>query len=388
MTNLTVALTASVYTPERMNALVISDVHLGRPNMDNRRLIDQVVAVFERSDEMHQVNAAFIAGDWWDQLLTLNSPHVHDFVLGMTRILRACKERGVTLYVLRGTRSHDWDQNQWWVTINKSSGIEAELVYVDTLSVVHAERFGLNLLFVPDDLHYDHDVIYQQTLAVLKEAGLTHVDLAIMHGMFEHQVPAGLSLPCHNRERYEALVKHAIYVGHVHTHTELGRTYAQGSFSRTSQGEEEPKGYFHFWIDEQGRHQNVFIENREAELFITVDCMGLDAQGSIDRVRQVVQTHGTDLTLRIQSESTNPLFQSLNELYSQFPGVRFSEPKRVKPAELDKKKELAGRISERIAPPVINRENIGKLIAERIERRGGLDADIAIKLQACVEQIR
>jgi len=374
---------------DRMNAIVVSDVHLGNTRIDDTKMIKALCDLFrpQRSYKaiIEEVNTFIIAGDLWDRLLNLNHPNLSAIIQGLVFILRECKRRQIRIYVLEGTKSHEWAQSELLVTLNRAASIEADLHYIKDLSIRHDERFDLNLLFVPDDLHHDHSIIYSQVQEKFREKALDQVDLAIMHGMFKHQVPAGLNLPCHDNSLYEALVKYAIFIGHVHIHTELGKIFAQGSFGRISHNEEEPKGYFHFWFDQDYVFHTEFIENTQAELFITVDCEGLDTSQTISKIAETVKQYGEDLTLRIKSEASNPIFANLNELYTAFPLVRFSEPKKIVEKKKTKQVELKGLS---YTPIVINKDNIGKLIEERLTRKALDDPKLLKVIADAVEELR
>jgi len=373
----------------KMNAIVISDVHIGNNRIDDNKMLKALRDVFcsqtSQNALIDSINTFFIAGDLWDRLLSLNHPNLDNIINSLTFILRECKRRMIRIYVLEGTKSHEWAQSELLVSLNRASGIEADLYYIKELSIWHDDRFNMDLLFVPDDLHHDHSIIYSQVDSKLKEKQLEQVDLAIMHGMFKHQVPANLNLPCHDNTLYENIVRYGIFIGHVHLRSELGKIYAQGSFGRISHNEEDPKGYYHFWFDEQHVFHTEFIENTQAELFITVDCSGLDTSQTLAKVQEVVRTVGEDVTLRIKSEASNPIFSNLSELYNAFPMVRFSEPKKIVEKKKVKKVELKHAA---FIPTVINKDNIGSLIHERLKRKDFTDPKLLTIITKAVEELR
>ncbi|MCK9529114.1 MAG: hypothetical protein M0R77_00905 [Gammaproteobacteria bacterium] len=371
---------------EKLNAFVISDIHFGNTRIDNQRMAKALRDVLsDKNPKFQYINAIFFAGDIWDKLLSLNNPDLPEIFNKFLAIFRDCKKKNISVFILEGTKSHEWAQSNVLDSLNTSSGICAQIKYIKELIVWYEERFQKNFLFIPDDLHHDHSIVLAQALEALKEKGLDCVDLAITHGMFKHHVPAGLSIPHHDNSSYEVIVKDGIFNGHVHTHSEVGKVYTQGSFGRISHNEEEAKGYYHFWYDENDVFHKTFIENTLAELFITVDCTGLNAEDSFKKVKALIAEKGEDMTIRIMSEGTNPIFSNMSELIKSFPFTRFSEPKKVK-EEVDKETKAVD--IKNFTPIVINRENIGQLVLERADKKEDLAQDVRAALIDAIEALR
>ena len=83
-------------------------------------------------------------------------------------------------------------------------------------------------------------------------SGLTKVDYAVMHGQFDYQLPKHITgMPRHDSQKYLDIVKHYIFIGHIHTHSVYDRIIAQGSFDRLTHGQEEPKGYVVSIVDDE-----------------------------------------------------------------------------------------------------------------------------------------
>lgn len=372
---------------ETFNSLTISDIHLYNPRISNQKMIDALDDVLKQPC-FKVANTIIFAGDYTDRRVTLDHPDNGTIIRGFARWCFACEEQDKEIWILEGTRSHDWGQMRTFFEMARIFTPNLKIRYFDKITVFKDERFDLDFLFVPDDIHHDHDVIFSMVEEQMQKANVQMVDFAIMHGMFESQVPEGLNLPCHKYENFDRIVRHAILIGHVHINSENGKMLAQGSFGRISHGEEQPKGYYHTWLDKEGVFHKQFIENKLAELFITVDCLGLTADQTFESVNTAILEYGSDVNIRIMSEAENPVFQNMDEMIRAFPMARFSTPKKIKPKESKPKIKLGDKLDKIFNVPLINRDNIGKLVLDRSERRGVSTPELLSAMTKVIETIR
>ena len=117
------------------------------------------------------------------------------------------------------------------------------------------------------------------------ENQLENVDLAVMHGMFEHQCPPGIKLPTHTASRYEAIVNRKVLIGHIHQASARGKIMAPGSFDRLCHGDEGKKGHWRMTLNPNPSQDTItFVENKMAMTYLTVDCRGLSFDVAVEKL--------------------------------------------------------------------------------------------------------
>lgn len=344
-----------------------SDIHLLHRKNHTADIITNLNREF--SDEiLSSLDILILAGDVFDDLATANSPDMIDVDFWIVRLLRKCKQYNIVLFVLEGTPGHDREQSLRFVTLNKLTEIDAELRYIDDLTIRYEERFDMNFLFVPDEWG-DKDP--NNTLAavkdLLKAKGLDKVDFAIMHGQFDYQMPAHFKIPCHDSSEYLKIVKHLIFIGHVHTFSQHERIIAHGSFDRLAHGEESPKGWVTVDVTLATNEYDIkFRENKLAKTFTTLNCIGYAPEDIIARVDKEVIGLREDSHLRIEAESTNPLYEHWTALKIRHPLIHFEKLPREQKEE--KTSEVVNPEDEVYVPVIISSDNVKGLLMDRISR--------------------
>ncbi|UKZ10917.1 hypothetical protein CZP2022_194 [Vibrio phage C-ZP2022] len=265
----------------------ISDVHLCHPRVPISRLLATINRFFPDNDLTGELDYILVAGDLFDRLRTLADNEVYAVMDFMMYWLSMLKERGVRLRVLEGTPSHDRNQSQLIVTINNALGEKGcDLRYIDVLKIDHEEEFGINILYVPDEWRGETDQTWQEVRELMRQQRLDSVDIAIMHGMFGHQLPNGIMRDHHKASNYESIVNWFITVGHIHSSSNYGKIFAQGSPDRLSHNEEEAKGIFKMIVTpEKNAVASKFIVNDDATPFVTLDLVGLDMDPAIQVIK-------------------------------------------------------------------------------------------------------
>jgi predicted MPP superfamily phosphohydrolase len=256
----------------QLNIATVSDVHLGHSRVPATHILSRLRKAFPFSETTAKLDLLIIAGDLFDRMLNLPDDDVIQIQTWMAELLSLCKKYDIVLRILEGTPSHDRKQSKQFEVINTVSGIHADCRYVDTLSIEENEKLGISILYIPDEWRHDPEDTWADVLSVLRKHNLKQVDYAVMHGVFEFQLPPHVPIPCHDSERYLKLVRKYITIGHHHVMRTKDRILAQGSFDRIAHGEEHPKGYF--WIEVNDpvsceRDRITFKENKEATRFVT-----------------------------------------------------------------------------------------------------------------------
>lgn len=307
----------------RFRIASVGDIHLGHPRTETVDILHRLTKAFPDTSETGDLDLIVLEGDVFDRQLAASDANWREVVIWVDWFLRMCARRNIIVRVLEGTRSHDWGQSSIFETVQSICNIELDLRYVDTVSVEH-HALGFSVLYVPDDWKPDNNDTYMEVMQLFKEEGIEQVDFAVMHGTFEHQLPPNVDAPIHVAERYLALVRHYIFVGHIHYSSVFKRILAAGSFDRLGHNEEGPKGHFRLTVDPKHGDEIVFVENTEAQTYLTLDCTGYTLEQALDRLHTLAPTLREGSYLRIAAHRDSPLLVNMEQLRRQYPHVSWS----------------------------------------------------------------
>lgn len=340
----------------------ISDIHLGHKRNRVGAMVDALKKAFPDNAETADLDVIFLAGDVFDRLLDLPNDCVTEIDLWIAHLIKVCSKHDIALRILEGTPSHDWKQSVRFEIVQELLGCPIDMQYVRTLHVEYMDKLGIHVLYVPDEWDTSTDKTLHQVKELIKAKGIDKVDYAIMHGNFTYQLPAAAkSAPRHDERSYLNLVRHLIFIGHVHVYSNFERIYAQGSFDRLSHGEEGPKGHLRADVEKDGTYRVTFIENKAARKYITLKCADLSLEDFLEVVKKAVSKLPEDSCVRIEGESTHPIMSDMNSLVRMYPLIVWS--KLVK----DKEEEALEIISEEqdYVPITIDRDNVMSLLFSR-----------------------
>jgi hypothetical protein len=290
---------------------VASDLHLGHHKHNKEEMVVRLKNAFPRNAETAKLDVIALAGDIYDRLLSLpheSVPIIDDWIIYM---LRLCKALDIQLWVLRGTPSHDRDQGKRFEILNETLKIGCDLLYVDELKIIYIPKFGINVLFVPDEWTDSADKTLEEVHQLMRIAGISKVDYAIMHGQFEHQLPPVVKAQKHSAEAYLKIVDKLIWIGHVHLFSKFDRIIAQGSFDRICHGEEGPKGHVRAIVRASDDYELQFVETVDAKIFKSIQCRGLTFEQSHEKIVNETQDLPEGSHVRIVADIGNPVLFSV-----------------------------------------------------------------------------
>lgn len=345
----------------------LSDVHLGHHNTPTSHILRNLRREFPDTEETGKLDTIYIVGDLFDRLLTAPDPDVGAIKLWLFSFLTMCARRDIQVRVLEGTKSHDWGQNKLVEQVKELANIQVDLKYIDTLSIEYNERYGIHVLYVPDDWRPDTDTTWMEVLQLLQAHGLEKVDYAFVHGSFDHQLPPLVKSPKHLGDRYLSITKHYICVGHVHIHSVYGmRLLANGSFDRISHGEEEAKGHWRVAVGGEDGDEIVFVENKGAQLYKTIDCTGLTVEEALKKL-EVVKDFPEGSFVRVAAASGDPIMSSLDVLRKTYAHIKSWGSKETK--EKDVQSKLLTDMRSEFTELHITEKNILDLLMARISAK-------------------
>lgn len=308
----------------KFSYFVISDIHFGSNKNKTINIVSNLMLFFkEYHNILKTTNVIFIPGDIYDKLLTVPS---NDNIVSMEWLLnlaRYCSKNGIKLRIMEGTPSHDNRQGVLLYTALKEKEINVDYKYIDTIEIEYMDEYNKNILYIPDEMHHHADDTLNEVKSLMESKNLHQVDIAMMHGAFNYQIPV-IELPSmHNAQEYLSLVKYYISIGHVHNHSVYKRILAQGSFDRLSHGEEEAKGGIYVSI-KNGESSFMFLENKNAMIFKTISIGTEDLQEAINIVKESLINVPKESYIRLAVKEDNPIIKSLRDIYKHFPLYLFS----------------------------------------------------------------
>jgi len=337
----------------------ISDIHLGHHRTTTGFIVENLRKAFPDTDETGELDLILFAGDVFDRLLSFPSTEASEAADWFMDFLAMCQRRDIVVRVLEGTPSHDWKQSSFFVGLNRNLLKPADFKYVPTLSIEYLDRFDLTILYVPDEWSPEADDTWRQTTELLAAHGLEKVDIACMHGAFDYQIP--MSHNTHRPDRWLSIVKHYIFIGHVHLHSVNDRILAQGSFDRLCHGEEAPKGHIRAVIRGEQGDQFEFVENKGAKLYLTLELQGRSLTECLDALKGFEHfPDGSNFRLKMQREDEMlGAIQAVRELYPQFVFTTQLDELEVKSALIEEDDNIP-------QPITITRDNLASLLKERM----------------------
>lgn len=301
------------------NYLVISDVHLGHRRTPTEAIIEHLdeTLIPRLTDE---VDALFIAGDLFDQLLDYSMDEIAIIDLFLGRLFKRCAKYDICVRILEGTPSHDRRQARHLYRLIALMELPLNYRYIDTLCVETLDPYGVTVLYIPDEWQERSELTLADAKAALEQAGLAQVDLTIMHGQFHYQltnVPETISR--HQEEDYLSLTRYYIHVGHIHTHSVYDRIIASGSFDRLAHGEEEPKGFIQARIGAGGLSYE-FIENVNATTYKTITLKTTETEALFAYLDKTLAKYrsGSFIRLSAKTKIDPELLTALKVRYSDY----------------------------------------------------------------------
>lgn len=356
-----------------LRSLSISDIHLGHPKTSTEHILTNLRRELPDQAWMDEVDILYIVGDLFDRLLDFNSGSAFAIKRWIKSLLKMCKRRDIVLRVLEGTPAHDRQQNRWFVEANADIG--ADLKYIDTLCIEHIDRFGIDVLYIPDEWKHETDAIWQDVTLALSQAGLEQVDFTLIHGTMDYQVPAAFGIPTHVTQRYLDITRHYIFTGHIHQSSVYERSLCNGSFDRLCHGDEGRKGYWDVTITPNG-DQIVFRENHNAKIYRSIDVreLGDDYHTALEALRELPE----DSHIRLEVNADSPALAALDVIRKQYPLFHWTVKSHDR---ADVQKNLFRDTRGQFQQTDFTRDNLPQILMDRI-RSKYTDADLIAQCEA------
>jgi DNA repair exonuclease SbcCD nuclease subunit len=327
---------------------------------------------------MNEIDVIFISGDLFDSDLPLNSEDTFLIKHFVFKFLRRAKKYNIAVRVLKGTPSHDWDQLRLLTTINNEAKIGCDLLYYETLTIERDPTFDIDILYVPDEYKPTCEETWLEVQELMSLKGLKKVDLAIMHGMFEFQLPNIPHLDRHSSKNYLSITNLAVICGHIHHPSQYKHIYIPGSFDRLRQNEEEDKGALRidFKYDRvkkrfSKKHSDHIVEriiNKWAKKYVAIQCEG-ELNDDILRVKELAESlpKGSEISLRAPKGAT--ILTLLRDFSLSYPTIQWASKFTDAKKDIERGEQDNIKVIETPKLVTVTEENIGQLVSEKMMSR-------------------
>ena len=347
--------------------LCISDIHLGHKSNKTEYIVDNLHSYFQEYDKLiSKVDIIFIAGDIFDTLLSNNS---YDYLLAtswLTELITYCQLNKIKLRILEGTPSHDWHQAKLISTIVDKLKIDIDYRYITTLYIEDMKDLGIHILYIPDEYKPKAKDTYQDVISLMGEHGISMVDIAIMHGQFNYQLPMVKLESSHNEDDYLKLVRYYINIGHIHVGSIYNRIIANGSFDRLAHGEEGDKGAIICYLHPDGSMSFKFLINKHAMVYKSLD---YSKEYNVDKILKHIDKDVKNLKensqIRLILNSSVMLSSNIKTLKDKYPYLNF----KILTEDGSNKLKLGDQILEeqKIESFSITKDNIKELLYNELK---------------------
>lgn len=359
-----------------------SDVHLGHHNTKSAEIIPNLRHAFRDTEVNNQLDFIAIVGDLFDRELRMgDEEQVGEIMLWGADFLRWAKKRNIVIRVLEGTKSHDWGQNWLLQHINEMAQIGADIKYVPTLSIEYIECIDRTVLWVPDDWRPDPDTTWSEIRQLMQEQNLDKVDIAMVHGAFEHQLPEVANAHPHKLDRYLGIARDFVVGGHIHLPGAVEHFRCNGSFDRICHGEEGDKGHWRYVLNRQRGNTTEFIINEGAKKYVTVEVGGFALEDAMGEIRSQLRKLPSGSYVRIRANKGDPVLAVVDQLKKDYPLYTWS-------TKTDDQKQTQTNLLVDMRTTFhavqITPENVIELLMEQVARKHTQDP---AKLALCRQQL-
>lgn len=361
------------------------DVHLGHRRTLSSDIIKGFEPILANEAEIASWDLLVFPGDLFDRLLFLTDPFLEEILLFLSKLIQRCAKHNVIIRILEGTPGHDHKQSGLSTMVNNiltsvSEQAQANLKHVDELSIEYIDELGITMLYVPDEWNTDVMETYDEVLKLMNARGLSQVDFCLLHGAFNYQIDANLNPKAHPENLWVNLVKYYTFAGHVHFASQYKNILVAGSFDRLAHGEEQPKGWLTLEITDLDEHRILFHENKNATKYVTLDVRGKTTEEIIELIETKCKDFPHRSHIRLHALDTDPINDGLKTIKQKYSYFFFTVKKD------DKQKQQRQRslklVSNRFEAISLNRENIERIISDRVQQLPNVDKQHVMNILA------
>lgn len=232
-----------------LTSVFIGDIHIGafEPEVMWKHLESDFIKKIEM---LPKIDILFIAGDLFDKLISMNSPHAMVFMMFRSALFKLAKEKGFIIRIVIGTDSHDHKQPLLMLEGNDD-------VDIKVFDKVTSEKInGYDILYVPEEYIKDQDKYYGEYFE-------QKYDIIVGHGTFKEtsfgrKKSLMYSSPVFDSKQFSNMGKLVVF-GHIHNAVQLQHNvFYTGAFDVWEHGQDENRGFLYTTYDKVTGNFKVF----------------------------------------------------------------------------------------------------------------------------------
>jgi len=333
--------------------VVIADIHGGAFKAEDLIYeLDESFIKYLKSLKI--LDFVVIAGDLFDNKLSLNSDHTKYLFVFLRKLIDICIKHNAKLRIVKGTEFHD---NKQLDILKFLANSNCDIKVIET--VADEELFeDFNVLYIPEEYVQDKDEYYKEYFNqsdkydMIFGHGLIN-EVAFVAKLQESEVTMARA-PIFKSDTLLDICKGPIFFGHIHKSQCIKeRIYYVGSFSRWIFGEEEPKGFFTVaYTPHTSNYDIEFIENKHAKKF---DTMTIDYNSSFyrtDETQQIeyivnlvnnIKVDRLRIVFNIPEDYPNPILLTnlINDIFIKYKNIKTvvnnNSKEKIKKREMEEK---------------------------------------------------
>jgi len=367
---------------KNISILNLSDIHLGHDVNKTENIILNLKRFFKTyHSQIVKVNMIIISGDVFDRLLSSNGADNLMINKWLAELVKFCSNYNIKLRDLEGTPSHEWKQFKNIYNIIDTLNLKVDFKYMENLEIEYIEEYNMNILYIPDEWAPSPEQLLKEVKFKLKEHKLDKVEVAVMHGAFNFQLPDFIDHLLEPKD-YLDIVKGPIIIGHVHDRNRYKRILVPGSFDALTHGDDgKAKGGLLIDLNiEDFTFTYKFLENKFRLRFSSIDVTGKD----IETIKKILLKKQDKVKqhIRLISDGKDNLETAISELQLLVPLIKLGYKNK-------NKKVSHSSINEHL---VVNKNEVIKLdkptILKFIEERV-IEDELSIELKTrIIEQFK
>lgn len=393
---------------KNFKVVTLGDIHFGAEKSTSHFMNELNDIFLEHIRNNHDdIDAIFLAGDYFHRVLNLNESEADAAFKFMDELLEVSDKYNIALRMIRGTRSHDYNQLDMFekYTFTGNHDFQIYNAFDDEKMIInmglnkqgeHEPDFVLHVLYLPEEYpmneekYYSRPSRYDENIpTVSKDTPDNTYDIIIGHGMLDYASFESSNVDKTENENRSMVTwdtnelmrisKGPIEFGHIHNYQAYKNTaFYTTSFTTHNFGDKKPKGFLETEFilgGEDGLDIDDWIvrhiDNSEAPVFktINIDKAPEDEEG---KLKYIAEEKKTADYVRIISSNSNDV-RILKKATSEEPDIKISiKTKETANREVDP--DLAYLVVEDEEHPLSIEEKIYRYIHENMED----DSDITL----------
>ncbi len=286
--------------------IVFSDAHFG-PRYDNEHRFKETSFVRQYAYE-NGVTAIFDAGDHADTAMSITSIAGQWYIKDINAFatMKTKFNTPMEYGIVKGTESHDENQLRAFGYLESDPNLKVRIFEEKTNYMLDGIKFKI----MPEEYMPDKDKFYKEFLAEHHHFNIFHGMCgfaATGHAFGDNCEVSPPTAPVFNQTDFTN-TEHAAIGGHIHIPLAKGKVFYCGSLSRMSQGEEEPKGFWHItYYHDTNTYEKKFILNPFVLKYVTISIdINMLRQDTVAYINHIKDYKHSSMIYKLRIEYSDP----------------------------------------------------------------------------------